>query len=109
MEWQQLRPRARGAFRKDGHGIASGQRLRHLMHDPQRVAFALTFDVDRASAVHQVANHRPMPHLGLGDKPCLRAHRMDGHDVEPAHVVGNDEFGALVPAPLQVQLQAQTF
>jgi hypothetical protein len=94
MEGQHLRPGAGGALREDRHRIALAQGLGHLVHHPQRVALALALDEQRADVADQPAQQRPAQHIRLGDEARLRAARMDAGDVQPGHMVGDEQRGA---------------
>ena len=76
----------------------AAQRRGHRVDDAQRVALALALEVERAGRDRPGARQRPAPHVGLGDEARLRHDRVDGHDVEPGDVVGDQQAAAARPA-----------
>eukprot|EP01036_Dinobryon_divergens_P047173 gene47172-63194_t len=107
VEMQQPVPGAGGAFREDRQRLAPQQRGIHLVHHAHRVALALALDEQRAGALDQPAQQRPVQHVRLGDETRMRRRGLERQDVQPGDVVGDEQRGPRPRLAMHLHLQAQ--
>jgi len=102
MEVQQMAAVGRRAFRKNGGVPAAGQQFGDLLVDDAGVAATAPAQENRFILRRQPADDRPAPDLLLGDEGD-RHGGVDDQDVDPRHMVGDDQRPR--PGMRQVGLQ----
>jgi hypothetical protein len=75
------------AHRNEPPGLEGGD---YALVGAPRVTAATAFDEQRPDAAHKAADHRPVADLRFRDEQPRRD-RVDGEDIEPGHVVRDEE------------------
>jgi hypothetical protein len=75
--------------------VSASERGRDQLIDASEVAAPFAFDEQRSGPRTQPAQHRPIPHFGLGDEARRRG-GVDDENIQPGDVIGGDENGRFV-------------
>jgi hypothetical protein len=103
---EKLRAIGRRAFGKDRYILAGVKQRIDLGVDDFRVLPATASQEDRIGPCRQPADQRPVAYLRLGDEGH-RTRGIDGEDIEPRNVIGDDQAAGLDAGQGRVEFDAE--
>jgi len=104
VKFEHFRSVAGHGFWKNRHRVSRLHRFHHQAVQPRSVVAPRTLDKQRPRFLAEPADYRPAAHLGLGDKPYWQ-YRVDGINVEPRDVIGDQHERGTAPRRLAVDAQ----